>query len=75
MYTQLGKTSPSLLATLKSFPLLVKAIVYTQVGVACSTRVLPPLIPPYKGGKLENLVPSRHLLQRGEPPQRSGSPL
>jgi hypothetical protein len=21
-------------------------------------RVLPPLIPPYKGGKLENLVPS-----------------
>ncbi|BAY98551.1 hypothetical protein NIES37_25020 [Tolypothrix tenuis PCC 7101] len=30
---------------------------------------------PCQGGKQENLVPSRHLLQRGEPPQRSGSPL
>ncbi len=36
----------------------LRATVYTQVGVACSTRILPPLIPPYKGGKLENLVPS-----------------
>jgi|688.fasta_scaffold254362_1 hypothetical protein len=32
-------------------PPLIKAIVYTQVK-------LPPLIPPYKGGIKEKLVPS-----------------
>jgi hypothetical protein len=39
------------LVPLSPFPLRHPPTVYTQVE-------LPPLIPPWKGGKLENLVPS-----------------
>jgi tetratricopeptide (TPR) repeat protein len=52
VYTQVGKTSPLLLATLKSFPLLGKATVYTQVIESLPVLELPHPNPPrmYWGG-------------------------
>ncbi len=45
-----------------------------MVGCDFNRIFTPLLIPPLQGGKLENLVPSRHLLQVGHCPPNAVAP-